>query len=88
MGRKNTPVLSVCEHSLSGLSRACLLGFLWLVAVVSCLVVKKNHPNPKSGRDLDPDKLVSALSCQEDVTDPAILHPSLCFSFMIPKFLT
>ena len=42
---------------------------LQLVAEVSCLVVKRNDPDHKSARDLDPYKLVWSMSCQEDVTN-------------------
>ena len=31
---------------------------------------EENYPNPKSGRDIDPDKPACAMSCQGDVTDP------------------
>ena len=34
---------------------------------------EENHPNPKSGRNLDPDKPVCATLCRGDVTDPAFL---------------
>ena len=36
---------------------------------------EENDPNPKSGRDLDPDKPGYSTSCREDVTDPAFLIP-------------
>ena len=36
-------------------------------------------PNPKSGWDLHPDKLVCSTFCQKDVTDPSFLPPFVCF---------
>ena len=44
---------------------------------------EENFPDPKSGRDLDPEKQVCATSCQEDVinhfcvffaTDPGVVE--------------
>ena len=40
----------------------------------SFLSCRENDPDPKSGQDLDPDKLVWSTSCREDVTDPSFLH--------------
>ena len=37
---------------------ACLLGVLWLATIVSPSCCEENDPDPKSDRDLDPDKLV------------------------------
>ena len=41
---------------------------------------EENDPNPKSGRDLDPDKPVWSTSCREYVTDPSFSHAFLWFS--------
>ena len=35
---------------------------------------EENHPDPKSGQDLDPEKPVCAMSCRGDVTDKAFLQ--------------
>ena len=45
---------------------------LWLDAEIFCLV-RDNHPDPRSGREVDPDKPQCTMSCQEDVTDPKFL---------------
>ena len=45
---------------------------------------EKNDPDPNSSRDLDPDKPVLSTSCQEDVTDPAIL----CAFFVFTPYCT
>ena len=39
---------------------------------------EENGPDPKSGRDLDPDKPVCAKSCREDITDPAFSRALFC----------
>ena len=46
---------------------------------------KENHPDPKSGWDLDPDKPVCVTSCHGGLTDPAFLHAFSCFSSLIPR---
>ena len=52
-------------------------GLLWLVcegftachgSFPSCCA--ENHPDPKSGWEVDPDKPVCTISCWRDVTDP------------------
>ena len=68
-------------------------GLLWLVckgftachsSFPSCC--KENHPDTKSGRDLDPDKPVCAMYCLGDVTNPTFLHAFLWF--LSPDFPT
>ena len=39
----------------------------------SLLSCGENHPNPKSGQDLDPDKPGYTTSCRGDETDPKFL---------------
>ena len=34
---------------------------------------RENHPDPKSGRDVDPDKLGHTTFCQGDETSPTLL---------------
>ena len=46
---------------------------------------EENSPNPKSGWDLDPVKLVCATSCREYETDQASLH---LFVVLVPDFPT
>ena len=62
------------------MSTACWV-LLWLVFLgfiafpcrfPSCL--EENDPDPKSGRELDPDLPVWSTSCLEDVTDPSFSH--------------
>ena len=52
------------------------------VSLLSCR--EENDPDPKSGQDLDPDKLVCAMSCWEHLTDPAFLCAFLLFLSPIP----
>ena len=33
----------------------------------------EKYPNPKSGQEVDPDKLGCTMSCQEDETNPKFL---------------
>ena len=35
---------------------------------------EENNPDPKSGRDLDPDKPGCTTFCRRDVTDPTFSH--------------
>ena len=68
MSWENTPVLPVCDHGLSGVAMACLLGFMAFPDnFLSCH--EENDPDSKSGWDLDPDKPV--WSCREDVINQA-----------------
>ena len=48
---------------------------------------EENDSDPKSGRDLDPDKPVWSTSCREDVTDPSILRTFFLFLSLIPRLL-
>ena len=57
--------LPVCHYSLLGLATACRGSF------PSCC--GENHPDPKSGQDLDPEKLGCTPSRRGDVND-AFLH--------------
>ena len=45
---------------------------------------EENDPNPKSGRDLDPEKPVCTVSCWGDVSNPAFLRVFFCFFPPIP----
>ena len=48
----------------------------------------ENHPDPKSGQYLDPDKLGCAMCCRGDVTDPTFLCAFLFFVPNSPTFLS
>ena len=76
---------AVCQYGLSGLATACLLGFM--ACHSSFLFCRgENHPNPKSGWNIDPDKPGCTMSCQGDLTDPIFL---CAFSdFLSPTFAT
>ena len=52
-----------------------------LDSLLACL--KKYDPDPKSGWDLEPDKLVCPMSCQKDVTNPSFSHAFWWFLFQI-----
>ena len=43
----------------------------------------ENHPDPKSGQDLDPDKLGCTMSCQRDEADTTF---SRAFSGLRAKY--
>ena len=51
-----------------------------LSALPSC---EENDPNPQSGQDLDPDKLVYAMACRGNVTNPTFLR--IFFVVFIPE---
>ena len=67
---------SMCHKSVhrTGTDTACLSwGFTTCPGSLPSSHGEK-HPDPKSGRDLDPDKLGCTTSCRGDETDPNVLH--------------
>ena len=62
---ENTPVLYVYQYSLQGLAIACQGFTACRSGFPSCC--KENDSDPKSGQDLDPEKLGYAMSCREHV---------------------
>ena len=62
---------------------------LQLVLVVSPSSCGENHPYPKSGQDLDPDKPGSTTSCRGDETNPNVLRVFFwIFCPQVPTFVT
>ena len=55
--------------------------------LLSRTVCEENYPDPKSGRDPQPDKPVCAKSCQEDVTNLTFSYTFLWFWSPIPRLL-
>ena len=86
VGWENIPVLSVCLEGLLMLNTARLLGYM--ACPGSFLSGHgQNHPNPKSGQDLDSDKPRCTMSCRGDETDPKFSHTFFWMSVPNPLLL-